>query len=143
MSGVGFIQNLLVPPRPIRHCAIDVCGWFPLMQVEIEPNPNCVESELQVYNEMESPRPIRQIRVDHQGQEIWCDVVGVDGGGQFVQAYTQKINDSGGGLAYIIYGGAWGIRLRPQADTEESWDLSNPHQWGEPFKIYGSEEDIR
>jgi hypothetical protein len=112
------------------------------VQVEIEANPNCQASEQFMFNELDSPRMIRGIRMEDGGKEYYCAVVGVDPGGKWVPAYAAKITDSGAGFAYIIVGGAWGIRLKPEMHVKEEWDLSNEHQWGEPFKIYGDENDI-
>ena len=112
------------------------------MQIEIGSNPNCAGSEQFVFNELEGAKPVVAIRVSEGTKESLCDVTGVEESGRFVEASAVKIADSGNGVAYLIYGGAWGIRLRPEAHRNESWDLSNTSQWGEPFKIYGSEEDL-
>lgn len=112
------------------------------MNVEVGDNPNCRASDQFVFRELEAPRGILGIRVTERGKESRCDVIGVEPSGQFVRAHAVKITDSGAGFAYLIYGGEWGIRLRPEIDAQEPWDLSNPRQWGEPFKIYGEERDI-
>ncbi len=113
------------------------------MQLEIETNPNCEGSSQQfMFNELGSARPIVAIRIGEENKESLCDVVGVGEGGIFTQAFAAKITDSGAGFAYVIYGSSWGIRLKPRAYAKEAWDLKNSHQWGEPFKIYGSEEDL-
>ena len=112
------------------------------MEIQVEANPNCARSEQYMFNELEAPRKIRAIRVEAQGEEILCDVTGADEGGRWVDAWAVKITDSGAGYAYCIYGGAWGIRLKPRSAASEPWDLSNARQWGEPFKIYGEEKDI-
>jgi len=109
---------------------------------EISNNPNCGPSDEFVFFELEKPRLIRGIRVNERGGDTDCEVVGVDGPSDFCPAFAVKITDSGAGFAYLIFGGAWGIRLRPKAYGHEPWDLLNRHQWGEPFKIYGKEEDI-
>lgn len=112
------------------------------MQIHVEDNPNCQGSEQYIFNEMGSPRRISGIKVVERGEEVACDVVGVDEKGAFVDAHAVKINDSGNGVGYLIYGSAWGIRLRLEKYQDKPWDLSGQNQWGEPFKIYGSEEDI-
>ncbi len=112
------------------------------MQIEVEDNPNCRGSEQFVFRELEPPRLIRGIKITERGKEISCEVTGVESESKFVPARVVKIADSGAGFAYLIYGGAWGIRIRPETHGGEAWDLSNKHQWGEPFKIYGSEEDL-
>ncbi|MGH7197820.1 MAG: hypothetical protein ACREH5_03665 [Candidatus Omnitrophota bacterium] len=108
----------------------------------MEDNPNCRGGGQFVFRELEPARLIQGIKVTERGKEISCTVTGVEKDGKFVPAYAAKIADSGAGFAYLIYGGAWGIRIRPGSYAAEAWDLSNKHQWGEPFKIYGSEEDL-
>ena len=112
------------------------------MHILIQPNPNCSENQEFVFNELGLPEPIRAILTGDEGKEAECDVIGVDAGGLWVQAMAVKIADSSDGIAYMIYGGAWGIRIRPAKFRGESWDLTNRRQWGEPFKVYGKKEDI-
>jgi hypothetical protein len=112
------------------------------MHLAIPPNPNCEGSEELVFRELEPPRRIAGIRVLEGGREVDCDVTGVGEGGAFTAAHAVKIADSGAGVAFLIYGGAWGIRLRRAAGAAP-WALDAAGQWGEPFKIYGEAEDIR
>ncbi len=112
------------------------------MQYHVLKNPNCEGSEQFVFNELEPPRSVRGIKIEERGKEIICDVMGVEEGGRFSPAHAVKITDSGEGFAYLIFGGDWGIRLRPSAYAGEAWDLGNKNQWGEPFKMYGSTDDI-
>ncbi len=112
------------------------------MHILIQSNPNCFENQEFVFNELGLPEPIRAILTGDEGKETECDVVGVEAGSLWIQAMVVKIADSSDGIAYMIYGGAWGIRLRPLKFRHEPWDLANKHQWGEPFKIYGKKEDL-
>jgi len=112
------------------------------MIIEVEDNPNCQGSGQFVFRELEPPKIIKGIKVVERGKEIMCEVAGVGEEGVFTEARAVKIADSGAGFAYLITGGGWGIRLRPETYAAEAWDLSNQHQWGEPFKIYGSKDDI-
>ena len=112
------------------------------MEITIDPNPNCSESGQFVFNEIGNPDPIDAIlATTHEGEQR-CDVVAVHPGGVFGPAMVRRVQDSGEGVAYLIYGGLWGIRLRPSAYGLEPWDLKNTRQWGEAFKIYGSLNDI-
>jgi hypothetical protein len=113
------------------------------MQIEIETNANCIGSDLMVFNELAETQRIRAILADYQGRDMLHEVMGVYPGGEFKEAYATRVADSGEGAAYLIHGGAWGIRLRPEVFSKEHWDLTNPHQFGEPFKLYASQEDIR
>ena len=112
------------------------------IHVTVDDNPNSVSSGQFVFKEMGAPKNVHAIRVEERGREIECDVIGVDEGGKWIGAQAMKIADSGEAFAFLIFGGAWGIRLRPETHKKEAWDLANAHQWGEPFKIYGSESDI-
>ena len=112
------------------------------MHIEIKPNPNCAESQEFIFNELGSAAAIRGILVGDEGKETECDVAGVEADGRWISATATKIADSSDGIAYMIRGGAWGIRLRPEKFRHEGWDLASKHQWGEPYKIYGKKEDI-
>ena len=112
------------------------------MQIEVEDSFNCAGSDQFVFRELGQARPVAAIRTGEGKNETLCDVTAVEKDGKFNRAFAVKIADSGAGFAYLIYGGAWGIRLKPQSGKTEAWDFSNKSQWGEPFKIYGSEDDI-
>ncbi len=111
------------------------------MQIEVEDSQNCGPTEQFVYRELGGIRVIRGILAEERGKEVSLDVTGVAKGGIWMPARCVKIADSGAGFAYLIFGGEWGIRLKPSWHTA-GWDLGDPKQWGEPFKIYGSEKDI-
>ena len=111
------------------------------MQIEVEESPNCGGTGQFVYRELGAVRPVKAIRAEEKGKEVVLDVTGVAPGGRWAQARCVMIADSGAGFAYLIFGAEWGIRLKPQWH-KAGWDLSDPKQWGEPFKIYGDEDDI-
>ncbi len=112
------------------------------MYLEIEENPNCEESPLQVFEELSPPRLVKQmwLTVEGKGKLFW--VAGIEKGGAISPAYAQKVSDSGGGISVIISGGGWGIRFKPVEYESELWDFKNTHQWGEPYKFYGNEKDL-
>ncbi len=111
-----------------------------MVQVEVESNPNCSASDQFFFTELEKAEAIQGIRVTQQNEEVECDVVGVEPPGRFVKAHAVKVADSGSGFAFLIYGGGWGIRVRPRPFSAEPWDFLNKHQWGEAFKIYAKED---
>ncbi len=111
------------------------------MQIEVEDSLNCGSTEQFVYRELGGIKVIRGILAEERGEEVSLDVTGVAKDGIWMPARCVKIADSGAGFAYLIFGGEWGIRLKPSWHTA-GWDLGDPKQWGEPFKIYGSEKDI-
>ncbi len=110
------------------------------IHIEIEESPNSAASEQFVFNELGRPRRVSALRVDVGGREALCDVTGVGRGGEWVPAVGVKVADSSDGHAFLIHGGEWGIRLKPRGAG--AWDLKAKDQWGEPFKVYGSEDDI-
>ena len=118
------------------------CAILHSMRIDVEESPNGCFSEQFVFKELGKPRPVLALRAQVSGGETLCDVTGVETGGKWVRAYGVKVADSSEGHAYLIYGGLWGIRLRPKDFVSENWDFSSKNQWGEPFKVYGSEEDI-
>ncbi len=112
------------------------------MEIEIEASPNCEGTDFQVFSEIGPLRILHQMRIQKNGKEMICHVCGVEPGGKFVQAKVCPVADSGGGCVYFVYGGKWGLRFKPEDFSHEPWDLSNPHQWGEPYKYYGDEADL-
>ncbi len=112
------------------------------MDLQIDTNPNCEEIGHVVFNTLDDAKSIDGLITSGPDGDRICDVIGVDVNGEFIEARAQKINDSGEGLAYLIFGGAWGIRLRPKEYACDNWDLTNTRQWGEAYKVYGSPKDI-
>ena len=119
-----------------------ICYTERAMQIEVEESPNCPGSEQFVFNELGKPRTVKAIRAERGGREVLCDVIGVDRDGKWLEARGVKVADSSDGHAFLIHGGLWGIRLRVQDAKSGAWDLRAKEQWGEPFKVYGSEDDI-
>jgi len=113
-----------------------------LKEIRISDNPNCVWTGEMVFSALDAPRPIRGLRAAVGKEDEICDVVGVEPGGRWTEAFVQKVADSGEGTAWLIYGGEWGIRLRPGSRGAEAWSFKNPAQWGEPYKVYGSIDDV-
>ena len=111
------------------------------MQIQVEENPNSAGSEQFVFKELGRPRPVKALVIGAKGNEKVFSVAGVEPGGCWVTARGLKIADSSDGHAFLIHGGAWGIRFRPE-NPVRPWDFGDKDQWGEPFKIYGSEQDI-
>src|SRR5262245_23043913 len=107
------------------------------MFLRFEDNPNFGFSDDRVYQERSEPRPITQILRRIKGEEVWCPVIGLHKGDKRLPAVARKVEDSGEGICYLVYGGLWGIRLKPPTCQDE-WDLKDSHQWGEPFLLLAS-----
>lgn len=107
------------------------------MMIFVDENPNCGWVE-RVFQESGPVRPVAQIQVETpSGQHEWCEVMGVDANGEFKTAFAVVVDDSGAGTAWLVYGGAWGIRYRTAGNTDP-WSLKDANQWGEPFKVLDS-----
>ena len=83
----------------------------------IEPNPNCPEGCSQRFQASSEPRPVRLIRYSPGGGETMeCEVSGWSsrGDGTPCPARAVPVEDSGAGVATLLYGGDWGLRLTPR-----------------------------
>lgn len=115
------------------------------MFVEVESNPNCETSCFARFKETGSPRRVAQVRsFERSAHGEWCWITGWTDDSERPQcsAYAQTVEDSGAGLTHLIYGGVWGVRLKP-VSSPEGWDLESPHQWGEPYLSLADAKDIR
>jgi hypothetical protein len=114
------------------------------MYLEVEENPNCDSSVSMRFKELAPARPVRKVRVEDRGsQPEWCWVVGWcdDPEEPICPVYAQKVEESGAGRAFLIFGGNFGIRLKP-IRLDEDWNLKSPNQWGEPFLLFGDSRAI-
>jgi hypothetical protein len=113
--------------------------------VEVESNPNCEQSVFARFKELGPPRPVSQIRTYDRGTEgEWCWITGWtdNPANPHCQAYVQAVEDSGAGSAHIVFGGIWGLRLKP-VPLEEPWDVESRNQWGESYLALASTSDVR
>ncbi|OVE76306.1 hypothetical protein BVX98_06265 [bacterium F11] len=113
------------------------------MFLVIEENENC-ESAERVFPISGKKKPVRQVQVETpEGKLAWCEVVGVEDSNTFLEAHAIEVEDSGAGMAWLVFGGSWGLRFRRQGESKD-WSLADSSQWGEAFKVLdGSGEDIR
>ena len=114
------------------------------MYFEVDENPNYPNSVSMRFKELGPAKVIKQLRVSDRKSDGelcwitgWCD----DSNKPLCPAYAQPVEESGQGLAYLIYGGNWGIRLKP-VGLNEDWNLSSPNQWGEAFLLISSPRSI-
>ena len=100
-------------------------------EVDVVAEGNSPMDLNRVFSLLSQPQPITKlIATTPMGADIWCEVTGWKEDGP-CPAYAAQAEDSGEGVVLLIYGGDWGIRLRPDGDPAE-WDLANGTQWGEP-----------
>ena len=103
-------------------------GMF--IEVDVSASGNCPLSLTRMFDAMEDPvRVSRVLASDPNDREAMCNVTGWSAAGP-CPAYAVLVEDSGDGLAMLIYGGEEGIRLKPEGNRE-NWNLDDPHQWGE------------
>lgn len=83
-----------------------------------------------MFDLISEPRPVTAVfTADAEGEDRWCDVTGWSDSGP-CPALAVLSEDSGEGTVLLVYGGAQGIRLKPD-DRHEDWDLASMNQWGE------------
>jgi hypothetical protein len=111
------------------------------MFLDIENNPNFEGSYFVRFNELGPPRLVTHVKsYERLSRGEWCQVTGWCD--DLCPAYAQKVEDSGAGFAFIIFGGNWGIRVKPEVHTGE-WSLYDETQWGEGYLSIGEERDLR
>lgn len=104
------------------------------MFLRFEENPNCGFMDDRVFMERTEARPVTEVLRQRQGKEVWCPVVSMSEGGKTGMALARKVEDSGEGMCWLVYGGLWGLRLK-DPDCPDAWSLEDPHQWGEGFLL--------
>ena len=115
------------------------------MFVEVESSQNCEGSVFLRFKEIAPSKPISHIKVyDRLPKGEWCSVVGWcdDIEQPLCEAFAQMVEDSGAGMALLVYGGNLGIRLKLE-EMSEPWDLESQNQWGEPYLLLSDDRDIR
>ncbi len=114
-----------------------------MVVVEIPPNPNCEPVEMRIFHPVDVPRSVRALHVAPDGGRAeWHEVTGWTADGAPCPALAQRVDDSGEGLAILIYGGSAGLRCRP-LDSRQPWGLTDPRQWGLPFLLTADTGDIQ
>ena len=115
------------------------------MIVEVESNENCGTSFFARFKEAGAPRPVIQVRLydrNPDGEWYWVTGWSDNERSPTSPAYAQSVEDSGSGLAYLVYGGLFGLRFKP-VGVDEPWNLQSPHQWGEAYLSLADARDLR
>jgi hypothetical protein len=116
-----------------------------MLVIEIPDNPNCEAVELRVFHDLEPPKPVSQVRMEHgpglTGPQ-WCALTGWTLAGSPCPALACKVDDSGEGVILLVSGGDAGLRLKPSSDPS-AWSLDRPAQWGLPFLLIPDAGDLR
>lgn len=98
-----------------------------IVVVDIEYNENCGGEISARFQAAGDAKPVAGVKLGG----VLYDVTGWSESGA-CEARAVPVEDSGGGVVMLIYGGAHGIRLR-KAENAEAWDLMNKEQAGEFF----------
>jgi hypothetical protein len=112
--------------------------------VEVETNPNSLMSANLVFKNLTEPFRVTGVRIfEGEPEGRLCDVTGwsSEGDGNPVDAYAVQVEDSGSGAAYLVYGGDWGLRLRP-ANAGSDWGADDAEQWGETHLVLADAADL-
>ena len=104
------------------------------MFLRFEENPNCGFAEDRLWKEQGAPRRVREVLRARDGKDVWCPVTGLAEKGAVVAALAVKVEDSGEGTCWLVYGGRWGLRLKTPENTG-AWSLQDPRQWAEAFLL--------
>ena len=112
--------------------------------VEVEANDNTPMMAQQVYKNLGVPFRVARVRIfegEPEGRLFAITGWSSAESGSPVPAYAVQVEDSSAGAAYLIYGGDWGVRLRP-AESEAPWGMEDLEQFGETHLVLSSLEDI-
>lgn len=113
-----------------------------MVVIEIPPNANCETVEMRLFHDLGPPRPVSRVRLEREpGVSHWYEVTGWTVAGSAQPALAQRVDDSGEGVALLIYGGDAGLRLRPSG-SQAPWQLGHPEQWGLPFILTSDAADV-
>jgi len=115
------------------------------MFLEVESSDNCETSLFLRFKELGPSRTVTQVKsYERSPAGEWCDVVGYtdDVENPWCVASAQPVEDSGAGLAILIFGGVGGLRLKP-VSCKEPWDVKSPQQWAETHLLIGDSRDLR
>jgi|TARA_B110000438_G_C15243959_1_gene406830 hypothetical protein len=106
------------------------------MFLEVEPSSNCQESVGKMYNVISQSRKISSLQYEKDGKDVLVSITGWDGENETpCPAYACQIEESGDGVALLIYGGKGGVRMKT-ADDNSEWDANNANQWSESHLVY-------
>lgn len=115
------------------------------MIVEVESSENCESSVFARFKEAGTARPVVQVRLYERnptGEWYWVTGWTDNPEAPVCPAYAQLVEDSGSGLAQLVYGGIYGLRFKPVA-VEEPWSLESATQFGETHLLLSSDRDLR
>jgi hypothetical protein len=115
----------------------------PAVLIQVDENPNCETCEGQVFQPRTEPQVVARVRLERGGADCWYEITGLEAEGRPCPAMATLVDDSGEGICYLVFGGAWGLRLRSPSSSD-SWDMQDASQFGRPFLLLGGNgEDLK
>ena len=112
--------------------------------IEVEDNDNCEYMPLMLYEAHADAVPVSRIVLDEPGRPPGVyQVTGwsSEGDGSPCPAMYAPVSDSGQAQVHLVFGGDWGIRMKPEDSTVE-WDIDDPEQFGEPYIMLMDESAV-
>ncbi len=112
----------------IETAEMDNCGWMPL----------------QVYEAPQPPVPVKLVYLEDPDRDPGMyEVTGwsSEDSGSICPALYAPVSDSGQAVVHLVYGGDWGIRLRPE-NSQGPWSLDAMDQHGEPYLMLIDGSDV-
>jgi hypothetical protein len=104
--------------------------------VEVDCNANTDQSFNMIFRDISSPRELYCIKYLVNGEEQPVQVIGWDADSNTsCPAYACKVEESGDGVALLIFGGSGGVRMKPLED-ETQWSTGSLSQWGDTHLVY-------
>ena len=104
--------------------------------VEVDSNTNTDRTFNMVFRNISLPRELYCIKYPVNGEEQPVQITGWDADSNTsCPAYACKVEESGDGVALLIYGGSGGVRMKSLED-ETQWDTGSSSQWGDTHLVY-------
>ena len=103
--------------------------------IEVDDNANCEYMPLMLYEAHADAVPVARVVLDEPGRQPGLyQVTGwsSEGDGTPCPAMYAPVSDSGQAVVHLVFGGDWGIRMKP-AESSAEWSLDDPEQFGEPY----------
>ena len=112
------------------------------MLLDVEPCANTENGISTIYHEASPPREVYCIKYLLGEEEKPMQVTGWDGESNTpCPAYACKIEESGDGIALLIYGGSGGIRMK-ELEDESNLDCQSATQWVQTHLLYPKDSFI-
>ena len=112
--------------------------------LEVDDNANCEYMPLMLYEAHAGAVPVTRIVLDEPGRPPGVyQVTGwssEDDGSPCAAMYA-PVSDSGQAVVHLVFGGDWGIRMKPDNSTA-AWSLDDPEQFGEPYIMLMDESAV-